>query len=155
MAQDDEPTLHELVGGADGVERVVAGLYRRVLADLELAPFFANSDIDALMRHQRELIAEALGGPSAYTGRSLREAHAGLDITLDHFRSLMSHLGEAMTECGVAPAVIARVSSVLTGRWYAQWTDPPDPPVPEPGRPALLDLRGDPPDSPPTLDLRG
>jgi hemoglobin len=47
-----------------------------VLADATLSPFFLDVDIERLKQTQEGFFAVALGGPGAYTGRSLPDAHA-------------------------------------------------------------------------------
>ena len=127
MADDDEPMLYDAVGGAEGVEDIVAGLYRRTMADDRLAPYFAQSSIPSIVAHQHDLLAGALGGPSAYTGRTLRDAHAGLTIEAGDFEALAGHLVAAMEDCGLAPSINARVAAVITRLWYAQaWADAED-----------------------------
>jgi hemoglobin len=122
-----ELSLYEEIGGAAGVEDVVAGLYQRTMADDVLAPFFAGRSVDVIVAHQRELIAGALGGPSAYAGRSLRDAHAGMAIEPEHFHALTTHLVDALSACGVAPSATDRVTAVITRLWYAQqWPDGAD-----------------------------
>ena len=44
-------------------------LYRRVLADPELAPWFEGIDLDRLKAHQRSFLAAAFGGPRVFGGR--------------------------------------------------------------------------------------
>ena len=121
MMEDAGPSLYERLGGAAGVTSVVDDLYRRVLADPELAPFFHDSAVDDVRRHQRELVTAALGGPSSYTGRSLREAHAGLDIAERHVELVLGHLEAALDHCGAAHADLAPVLAVVTRLWRAQW----------------------------------
>ena len=120
MADDDEPMLYDAIGGAEGVEDIVAGLYRRTMADERLAPFFAQRSVPSIVAHQHELLAGALGGPSSYTGRTLRDAHAGLAIEPGDFDALAGHLVAAMEDCGLAPSTNARVAAVITRLWYAQ-----------------------------------
>jgi len=133
VGEADELSLYEEIGGAAGVEDVVAGLYQRTMADETLAPFFADRSMDVIVAHQHELIAGALGGPSAYAGRSLRDAHAGMAIEPAHFHALTVHLVDALSACGVAPSATDRVTAVITRLWYAQqWPHEADdgPPAP-------------------------
>jgi hemoglobin len=73
--------LYDEVGGPDGVRTAVAMLYRRVVADEELGPWFRDVDLDRLRSHQRAFLSAAFGGPQVFSGRSLAEAHEGLEIT--------------------------------------------------------------------------
>lgn len=120
MAHPDEPLLYDEIGGADGIEDIVAGLYQRTMADAQLAPFFAGSSMEAIVAHQHELIAGALGGPSNYAGRSLRDAHAGMAIEPAHVRALTAHLVAAMEASGVAPRATNRLAAVIARLWQSQ-----------------------------------
>jgi len=89
----DQPgNLYERIGGEHGIERLVDDFYQRVLADPELAPFFAHVPMAKLRAMQKEFFSEALGGPLFYSGRSIREIHAGRGIRKAHLRRFMQHL---------------------------------------------------------------
>lgn len=87
-----EQSLYDRLGGEAGVERLVGKFYERVLEDEELAPFFAHVPMERLKAMQKEFFSEALGGPLFYTGRSLRQVHAGRGITKEHLRRFTHHL---------------------------------------------------------------
>ena len=87
-----EPTLYERLGGEEGIEKLVHSFYQRVLADPELAPFFERVPMEKLRVMQKEFFSEALGGPLFYSGRSLRDVHAGRGIRKTHIRRFMQHL---------------------------------------------------------------
>jgi hemoglobin len=67
--------LYDDIGGAPAVRAALDTFYPRVLADPKLSPFFAGVDIERLKLTQEGFFATALGGPNAYTGRSLPDAH--------------------------------------------------------------------------------
>ncbi len=83
--------LYEDIGGAPTARTVLDTFYRRVLADATLSPFFLGVDIERLKAAQEAFLAMALGGPDAYTGRSLGDAHGRTrrrganDAVFDHF----------------------------------------------------------------------
>lgn len=115
-ASADRPRSdYELLGGAEPVRQVVGRLYELIQADPELAPYFTDIDMAKLRRHQALLISQVLGGPAEYQGRSLREAHEGLNITKDHFGLVVAHLVAALREAGAPEEVIGRVGEVLGG----------------------------------------
>lgn len=68
--------LYDDIGGAPIVRAALDVFYPRVLADATLSAFFLGVDIERLKKSQEAFFAEALGGHGAYTGRSLRDAHA-------------------------------------------------------------------------------
>lgn len=88
----EEKSLYEQVGGEAGIEKLVGSFYQRVLSDPELGPFFEHTDTEKLKAMQKEFFSEALGGPLFYSGRSLREVHAGRGIEKSHLRRFTAHL---------------------------------------------------------------
>jgi len=101
--------LYEELGGAPAISAVVDEFYERVLADATLAPMFAGIEMPRLRQHQVRFFAFALGGPNAYRGRSMREAHAGMNITEAQFGAVAGHLIGALVACGVSPELIETV----------------------------------------------
>jgi hemoglobin len=85
-------SLFARAGGEAGIEKLVEAFYERVLADEVLAPFFEHAPMDHLRTMQKELFSEALGGPLYYSGRSLRQVHAGKGIKRRHVRRFVGHL---------------------------------------------------------------
>lgn len=54
-----QPSLYERVGGAVAVSALVNQFYERVLRDEQLAPFFANADLQKLRAMQCEFFSVA------------------------------------------------------------------------------------------------
>ena len=115
---DESESLYELLGGDDGVAAVVDEMYRRVLADPELAPFFAKADMRRLKKMQTAFIAAMVDGPNQYTGAELTQIHRQRGIERKHFSRFCNHMLEALTARGLAPN---KVDQVL-GR-MAQYSD--------------------------------
>jgi hemoglobin len=67
--------LYDDIGGAAAIRAVLDAFYPRVLADATLSAFFLGVDIKRLKKTQEAFLAMALGGPNAYTGRTLQDAH--------------------------------------------------------------------------------
>src|SRR6056297_3432119 len=98
MGSMEKVSLFERIGGEKGIERLVTAFYKRVLADEKLAPFFENVPQEHLERMQKEFFSEALGGPLFYTGRSLRQVHAGRGIRKRDLRRFTNCLVETLKE---------------------------------------------------------
>jgi hemoglobin len=79
-------SLHEWLGGAAALERLIERFYAKVPADPLLAPVFATMSPEHA-RHVAAFIAEVFGGPTAYS-----EQHGG------HPQMIRRHLGRALTE---------------------------------------------------------
>src|SRR5215207_183312 len=84
-------TLHDRLGGDDGIRAVVDRFLSRCQADPLLAPFFRGTDMRAHRWHVASFIIGATGG-LAHRGRSIRDAHANLGIERRHFDAAASHL---------------------------------------------------------------
>ncbi len=104
---------YDRIGGAAAVSAVVDRFYELILEDARLVAYFTDTDLPRLKRHQVLLISQVLGGPVAYDGRDLRQAHVGMAITPEHFGLVVDHLVQALQEAGVEAEVIARVGAVL------------------------------------------
>ncbi len=100
----EEPkTLFDRLGGASGVTAVVQEMYRRVLEDPELAPFFEGVSMDRLRRMQYQFLSAALDGPAVYTGAELTAIHHGRGITSQHFAKFCGHFADAVEAHGATP----------------------------------------------------
>ena len=61
------------------VPRIVETLYQRIMEKPHLASYFEGREHPK--RHMADLVRSILGDNGRYTGRTLKEAHAGLGIT--------------------------------------------------------------------------
>lgn len=105
------PEVYDELGGIDGVRTAVTVLYRRMLADPELAPWFDGIDLERLKAHQRAFLAAAFGGPRVFGGRHVAEAHAGMAITDAAFERVVETLLTALGDLGVAKDAISTVGA--------------------------------------------
>jgi methyl-accepting chemotaxis protein len=91
----------------------VEEFYDRVLADPELAPFFAQTNMAWLRKRQVQFFAQALGGPVKYKGRSMKAAHERFAMTAEHFGRVAGHLGDALRVQGAEPALITEIIDLV------------------------------------------
>jgi hemoglobin len=109
-------SLYERLGGEAAVLAAVDVFYRRVLADELTRPFFAGLDMQAQIKKQIAFMTRAFGGPSAYYGRDLREAHGPLlkrGLGDAHFNAVAGHLEATLKELGVADGLISEVLTIV------------------------------------------
>ena len=109
------PSLYERLGGMVSIDVAVDRFYERVVADPELAPFFAPVDMRRLRAHQKAFLAMALGGPRRYAGRGLAEAHRHLAIDDHHVDLVAGHLAAVLAGLGVPPALVDEVVAAVDG----------------------------------------
>ena len=110
------PTLFERLGGEAAIEAAVVDFYERIMADPTLAPFFQHLDMGAQIKKQIAFMTMAFGGPSKYSGRDLRTAHAPLvkkGLTDAHFDAVAGHLGDTLKELGIDERTTSEVLAVV------------------------------------------
>ncbi|GAA4566701.1 group 1 truncated hemoglobin [Micromonospora coerulea] len=114
VTEEVTPVSHyERIGGASSVKAAVELFYDKVLADPELAGYFATVDMPEQRRHLALMLTVVLGGPNEYAGRGLAEAHQPLGIPAAHYAKVGEHLVVTLTELGVPADIIADVRTVL------------------------------------------
>jgi hemoglobin len=89
-------SLYDRLGGIDAIRAVVDDFVGNVAADKRINKFFANTDIDRLKRNLVNQICQGTGGPCVYTGRSMKEAHAGMGVRSRDFNALVGDLGKTL-----------------------------------------------------------
>lgn len=107
-------SIYERLGGEAAVAALLEGLYVRALVDPLLLPLLENIDVQRLKAHQFAFISQAAGGPHQYTGPSLEQAHARLQIEDRHFQAFVTHLHDALQEINTAEDVTAEIISLVT-----------------------------------------
>ena len=113
MTDSPSPSLYEQIGGDAGMTSLVDELYRRILDDAQLRPFFDGADMARIKRHQAALLTTVLGGPHPYTGRDLADAHTRLDITDGDYQRVGDHLVGVLADIGAEVPVVDKVVRAL------------------------------------------
>lgn len=113
MGTGAEVSVYDAIGGEAALTAVVDDFYARVLADPGIAGFFAGVNMPRLKGRQVEFFAAALGGPQAYTGPTMREAHRGHGIGQRHFDLVAGHLSAALLAAGVPGETADQIMSVV------------------------------------------
>jgi hemoglobin len=96
--------LYDEVGGTRTINELVRVFYDRVLADPLLAPFFPNTDMEALRAKQVMFLIMLMGRTRTFSGHDLSTAHAGAraeGLTDEHFDALLGHFGASLREIEV------------------------------------------------------
>jgi hemoglobin len=114
--------VYTQIGGAGAGEAAVERLCEEILADPVMRAYSAQTDMSRLKTHQRAFLTAALGGPNAYSGLTIRQAHAGRGVTETAFDGVVAHLvatlGELVVPAGLIPqivAALARLKSDIVG----------------------------------------
>ncbi len=112
-----EPSIYEALGGEATLVVAVPTFYEKVQADERVSHFFEHLDMRAQSEKQLAFMCRAFGGPEAYRGRDLAEAHAELvkskGLGDEHFDAIVELLAETLSELGVVPALAERVLTAV------------------------------------------
>src|SRR5438034_7517858 len=87
-----ERSLYERLGGRDSITDGVENFDDRVAADDRINKKFARPDLVRLRKMLIDQVCEATGGPCKYSGRSMKAAHEGMEVTSGEFDALVQDL---------------------------------------------------------------
>jgi hemoglobin len=108
-------TLYDRLGGQDGVNKLVDRVIDLHLQNETVGPRYRNLDEDRLARSRekaKEFFAAGAGGPVEYTGRSMIEAHTGMNVSPTEFVAVVDDIMGAMKEIGYPQPVCDEVLGI-------------------------------------------
>lgn len=108
-----ERTLYERLGELDAITAVVEDFRDRVAADDRINLKFARTDLARLRKMLIDQVCEATGGPCRYSGRSMKEAHAGMKVTNGEFNALVDDLVATLNQFKVPSAEQEELLAIL------------------------------------------
>ncbi len=108
-------SLYDEIGGNDAVTAAVDLFYEKVLADDRVKHFFDDVDMPGQRGKQRKFLAYAFGAPVKYDGKDMRAAHAGMNLTEEHFGAIAEHLQATMKELNVPDELIGQAMKIVAG----------------------------------------
>ena len=118
MHTNMETTLYERLGGKAAIEAVVEDFVNRLATDKRIknekvAARFGVVHVPSLRTHLVNLICAGAGGPCKYTGRDMKSAHAGLEITHPEFNFVVEDLIAALNKFNVPEKEKGEVLALL------------------------------------------
>lgn len=93
--------LYSRLGGKEAITAVVESFVGRVAADARINARFANADLAHLKLMLVEQICEASGGPCKYTGKEMKSAHTGMQVTGLEWSALVEDLQGSLDQLKV------------------------------------------------------
>lgn len=115
--QAAEKSLYDRLGGVDAIKAVVKDFVEEQVAkdDRINAKFFSNADLPKLQEHLVNQICEATGGPCKYTGRTMKEAHAGMGVDEASWGALVEDLKKSLAKFNVPEKEQGELIGALAG----------------------------------------
>jgi hemoglobin len=89
-------SLYARLGQRAGIEAVMTDFVGRMAKDRRVNSGFANTDAKAFIGKLTDQLCQASGGPCRYTGKDMKTAHAGQNITNTQWNITVAHLQAAM-----------------------------------------------------------
>lgn len=115
---NNRASLYELLGGAEGVRRLVEAFYPKVQQDPLIGPLFPE-DIYPVMEKQYMFLSQFFGGPSlfsdAYGHPMMRARHMAFPITNEKADAWLTCMNAALQEIGVQDELRQFVVDRLSG----------------------------------------
>ncbi len=108
-----QPSLYSRLGGKPAITAVVDDFVANVAADTRINERFAKANIPRLKSMLVDQLCEATGGPCTYTGKSMAEAHKGMNIREAEFDALVEDLVKSLDKLGVRPQEKSELLSAL------------------------------------------
>lgn len=96
-----DKTLYDRLGGQPAITAVVDEFVARSTTDPRIKERFFNTDAGNLKRLLVEFVCLATGGPCKYTGRSMAESHAGMELVDEEFTALVEAVAGALDKFSV------------------------------------------------------
>lgn len=90
-----QKSLYDRLGGYNAIAAVTDDFVGRLIADKQFERFFAGHSNDSKKRIRQHIVDQlcaAAGGPCVYTGRTMKDSHAGLGITDAEWDAAARHL---------------------------------------------------------------
>ena len=89
-------SLYDRLGGSEGVKALSSDIVDLHIENPVIGPRFVKVDADELKTLMTEFIGSGTGGAETYTGRDMRTAHRGMNLSE---AELLSAIDDAMKAC--------------------------------------------------------
>lgn len=94
-------SLYDRLGGKDAITVVIDDFVANVAADKRINARFAKTNLPHLKQMLVDQVCQATGGPCTYTGKSMKDAHKGMQITEAEFNALVEDLTQSLDKHNV------------------------------------------------------
>lgn len=99
-----EKSLYERLGGLPAIDAVSTDFVVALATDEKTAPRFTETNLSEFKRLLVNQICEATGGPCTYDGKTMIEAHKGMDVTPAEFQHTGAMLSAVLDKYKVPAA---------------------------------------------------
>lgn len=101
-ASNGPTTLYEEIGGQDTITKLADQFVLEIAYDNRVLPRFMDSNVERFREKIIEHFCWIADGPCVYTGDSMIQVHAGMNINSAEFNAVVENLIAAMDKTGIA-----------------------------------------------------
>jgi len=108
--------MYEAIGGRNKLNAAVRIFYRKVMADPNLQPFFAKTDMNGLRAKQVMFLSMLLGNTESFGRPDIRAAHTASrheGLTDAHVDAFFGHFRSTLEDIGVQPEIVEQIMHEL------------------------------------------
>ena len=112
-----QESLYKRLGGYDVISAVTDDFITRLATNKDISRFFVGLSDDSktkVRQHIVDFLCAKSGGPCAYTGRTMKDAHKGLKITENDWNISAGLLGETLKKFNVPKKETDEVFAFVT-----------------------------------------
>ncbi len=109
----DDTALYETFGGREGLVKIMDDVMPRWLQNPRTRPFFENADQERIKLQLVEQFCVIMKGPCEYSGRTMAEAHRGMNVDEGAFYALVEELQRTLNAMDVPFAAQNRLIAAL------------------------------------------
>lgn len=91
-------TLYERLGGESKIREIATTLFDNHAKNDAIKARYAESDRGDVIRLVTEFICAGTGGPQAYSGKDMLEAHKGMNISEAEYMAVLDDILAALRE---------------------------------------------------------
>jgi hemoglobin len=107
-------SLYDRLGGAEGIARLVDDIIAAHQANPLIQTRFQNiQDLEHARHMAREFFAAGSGGPEKYTGKDMRAAHRGMNISEQEYLAAMDDIMGVLGKHGIDEITQRDVLAIL------------------------------------------
>lgn len=106
-------SVYSQLGGSSGVNQIVENFVTEIENDPVILSYFEGADIDRFVEKLSEQICQRTGGPCSYTGDSMAQVHAGMQISESDFNRTVDLLINAMNKADIPHPLQNKVLAAL------------------------------------------
>lgn len=111
-----EESLYKRLGSYDAIAAITDDFLERLIAHEQMKRFFFGASESTRMRRRQyivDFICAKTGGPCAYTGRSMKDAHKGLGISESDWNTLANLFLESLNKFNLPNKEIEEAMALL------------------------------------------